>query len=71
MIHNPVFISTVLVRNLFQEAVVAEWLRRLTRNQIPSGSAGSSPADRDKVIFVNLNSGLKIEIVRIGINFMI
>ena len=29
----------------FQEAVVAEWLRRLTRNQFPSGSAGSNPAD--------------------------
>ena len=28
-------------------AVVAEWLRRLTRNQFPSGSAGSSPADCD------------------------
>ena len=28
------------------EAVVAEWLRRLTRNQIPSGSVGSSPTDR-------------------------
>ena len=27
-------------------AVVAEWLRRLTRNQIPSGSVGSSPTDR-------------------------
>ena len=24
-------------------AVVAEWLRRLTRNQIPSGSVGSNP----------------------------
>ena len=24
---------------------MAEWLRRLTRNQIPSGSAGSNPAD--------------------------
>ena len=30
---------------IFMEAVVAEWLRRLTRNQIPSGSAGSNPAD--------------------------
>ena len=29
------------------KAVVAEWLRRLTRNQIPSGSVGSSPTDRD------------------------
>ena len=28
-------------------AVVAEWLRRLTRNQIPSGSVGSSPTDRE------------------------
>ena len=27
------------------EAVVAEWLRRLTRNQIPSGSVGSNPTD--------------------------
>ena len=33
-------------RNPFMKtAVVAEWLRRLTRNQIPSGSAGSNPAD--------------------------
>ena len=30
---------------LHTEAVVAEWLRRLTRNQFPSGSAGSSPTD--------------------------
>ena len=29
----------------FSSAVVAEWLRRLTRNQFPSGSAGSNPAD--------------------------
>ena len=27
------------------KAVVAEWLRRLTRNQIPSGSVGSNPTD--------------------------
>ena len=33
-------------------AVVAEWLRRLTRNQFPSGSAGSNPADCD-IIFMN------------------
>ena len=31
---------------VFAAAVVAEWLRRLTRNQIPSGSVGSSPTDR-------------------------
>ena len=28
-----------------QAAVVAEWLRRLTRNQFPAGSVGSSPTD--------------------------
>ena len=28
-----------------QGAVVAEWLRRLTRNQFPSGSVGSNPTD--------------------------
>ena len=27
------------------KAVVAEWLRRLTRNQIPSGSVGSNPTN--------------------------
>ena len=26
-------------------AAVAEWLRRLTRNQIPSGSVGSNPTN--------------------------
>ena len=34
--------------HLHHQAVVAEWLRRLTRNQIPSGSAGSSPADCER-----------------------
>ena len=29
-----------------KKAVVAEWLRRLTRNQIPSGSVGSNPTGR-------------------------
>ena len=32
---------------IFQQAVVAERLRRLTRNQIPSGSVGSNPTDRE------------------------
>ena len=31
-------------------AVMAEWLRRLTRNQIPSGSVGSSPTDCETFI---------------------
>ena len=33
-------------------AVVAEWLRRLTRNQFPSGSAGSNPADCENYFFL-------------------
>ena len=30
---------------------MAEWLRRLTRNQFPSGSAGSNPADCENFSF--------------------
>ena len=30
-----------------QHAVVAEWLRRLTRNQFRSAGGGSNPTDRD------------------------
>ena len=43
-------IEKVFLRNkqVQKEAVVAKWLRRLTRNQIPSGSVGSSPTDRVK-----------------------
>ncbi|KAI9589337.1 hypothetical protein GQX74_007506 [Glossina fuscipes] len=40
------FIFRRLLRTLQElspQAVVAEWLRRLTRNQIPSGSVGSNP----------------------------
>jgi hypothetical protein len=36
-----------------QQAVVAERLRRLTRNQILSGSVGSSPTDCEN-IFVDV-----------------
>ena len=32
-------------------AVVAEWLRRLTRNEFPSGSVGSNPTDCGKAPF--------------------
>jgi hypothetical protein len=38
-------VKLTICKDEFYQAVVAEWLRRLTRNQIPSGSAGSSPAD--------------------------
>ena len=30
---------------------MAEWLRRLTRNQIPSGSVGSNPTDCETFLF--------------------
>ena len=38
------------------QAVVAEWLRRLTRNQIPSGSVGSSPTDCETFLHVSSNA---------------
>ena len=41
---------------LAHQAVVAEWLRRLTRNQFPSGSVGSNPTDCDKDILVAFRS---------------
>ena len=33
---------------------MAEWLRRLTRNQFPSGSVGSNPTDCEVFIFIFL-----------------
>jgi hypothetical protein len=41
-----------LLLELSHRAVVAEWLRRLTRNQFPSGSAGSNPADCDTIFII-------------------
>ena len=35
-------------------ATVAEWLRRLTRNQIPYGSAGLNPAGCENFKFVSI-----------------
>ena len=37
---------------------MAEWLRRLTRNQIPSGSVGSSPTDRESYFFFQRNKNV-------------
>ena len=45
----------VIVKYLaLPEAVVAEWLRRLTRNQIPSGSVGSNPTDCESLFFFSV-----------------
>ena len=44
----------VFVENITShQAVVAERLRRLTRNQIPTWSVGSNPTDRDNILFSN------------------
>ena len=43
----------LLMGKLNNNAVVAEWLRRLTRNQIPSGSVGSNPTDCGNVLIFN------------------
>ena len=39
-----------------QHAVVAEWLRRLTRNQFRSAGVGSNPTDRESFAEWQLNS---------------
>ena len=41
-----------------QAAVVAEWLRRLTRNQIPSGSVGSNPTDCEMQYFFSKKANI-------------
>ena len=35
-----------------KSAVVAEWLRRLTRNEFPSGSVGSNPTNCERTTFL-------------------
>ena len=40
---------------------MAEWIRRLTRNQFASGSAGSNPADCE---IVDAFFGLLVEVVK-------
>ena len=48
---GKIFVSCHVGMSLTQGAVVAEWLRRLTRNQFPSGSVGSNPTDCEKFNF--------------------
>ena len=42
-------------------ADVAEWLRRLTRNQIPSGSVGSNPAVCDLFLLLTFRTKVKAQ----------
>ena len=51
----------------YQLAVVAEWLRRLTRNQIPSGSVGSNPTDCENIFkgfFFSFLSGFLFQLTQ-------
>ena len=52
---------------------MAEWLRRLTRNQIPSGSVGSSPTDGERInLFCELfEEKVKIPSCKKGTTFFI
>ncbi len=45
------YLTTFLKLYIQYQAVVAEWLRRLTRNQIPSGSVGSNPTDCEIILY--------------------
>ena len=51
---------------------MAEWLRRLTRNQIPSGSVGSNPTDCEafcSFLIPNINMSLSnVKIVKLHSN---
>lgn len=46
-----------LLSKLSCQAVVAEWLRRLTRNQIPSGSVGSNPTNCEEIFCLCSSAG--------------
>ena len=49
----------------FIRAVVAERLRRLTRNQIPSWSVGSNPTDCDWTTFSGLTFSKFLFVVKL------
>ena len=52
-IHQQIIVDKITISQKSEtEAVVAERLRRLTRNQIPSGSVGSNPTDCE-ILFCN------------------
>ena len=40
------------LQHYLQEAVVAEWLRRLTRNQMGYARAGSNPANCENIFIL-------------------
>ena len=53
------------IRKYLITAVVAERLRRLTRNQIPSWSVGSNPTDCDRNTFVSFTFSKFLFVVRL------
>ena len=51
----------LVVRSHFEiQAVVAERLRRLTRNQIPFGSVGSNPTNCENLLFFIENENFEV-----------
>ncbi len=72
---NPIhllFHKPAKYEQINNKAVVAEWLRRLTRNQIPSGSVGSNPTDCEvfcSFLIPNINMSLSnVKIVKLHSN---
>ena len=56
------FLYILLKRRLYitkKAAVMAEWLRRLTRNQMGSSRVGSNPTHSEKIFFAHL---LKVDV---------
>ena len=51
---------TLYCKTSTRKAVVAEWLRRLTRNQFPSGSVGSNPTNCDSFWMMTDNSSVAV-----------
>ncbi|KAK6641879.1 hypothetical protein RUM44_013599 [Polyplax serrata] len=56
-LHRCLSVELVTCWSSKVSAVVAEWLRRLTRNQIPSGSVGSNPTDCETALATAFRHG--------------
>ena len=49
---GAIYVVRIMCLNCIYGAVVAEWLRRLTRNQMGFPRAGSNPAGCERVLFL-------------------
>ena len=57
-----------MLEKQYVAAVVAERLRRLTRNQIPSWSVGSNPTDCDRITSAGFTFGKFLFVVKLQLN---